>query len=861
MPTYTVNESSLSAVADAIRQKGGTSAQLVFPSGFIEAIRNIHTAGVYQNKTGITPTESSQTITPDTGYDALTSVQINAISNDYVGSGITRRTSSDLTASGATVTAPAGYYGASASKSIASGSVAVPNTSITADPSISIDASGLITATASATKSVSPTVSAGYVSSGTSGSMTVSGFNTSQLSTQAAKTVTPTENSQVAVASGKYTIGDVTVDPIPSQYIVPSGNLALTANGTNINVSEYATVSVNVPGTTGITIIDEIDQNGGTIRHINGTVISGTKSITQNGSGIDVTSYASVDVNVPSNTPKRVYFVDYDGAVLYSYTIAEINSLTDLPLNPSRSGLTAQGWNWTLAEIKSELEASPTDDIYVGQMYTTIDGNTRLYCHFQEGRTRPCIYLAVNGSVNLRFGDGTYTTIEGTSITSLKGTYHTYSAAGDYVITIEPTEGSEFLIGGNSTNHSTILLAGSASTSSGEMSDIYRQSLRKVECGANMRISSYAFYGCTNLETVIAPPSTNSPAINSYAYYNCNSLKMFVVPNTYTAIGSNAFRLCRGLKNVSVSPTVTSIGNYAFYNCIKLYHCKLPSSVMSLGSYAFMDCYDLKYIEVPASGITTIPESCFAYCESLESVKLPSSIRTISNLSFRGCYSLRDFEFPSSLVIIGDSAFQANYVLQSIDLPSSVTTIGSNAFYSCYGATILTLPSGLESIGNSAFTDCACISAVSIPSSVETIGTSVFSGCLGLSTVSLPNALSAIETSMFETCYALTGVTLPSGTTEIKASAFKKARGMNKITIPAGVTSIESEAFADCYGMREYHILATAPPTLGGSDAFTNIQSDCVIYVPASQDQSILNAYQTATNWSTYASYMQEETS
>lgn len=45
MGIKTVQDSSLTAVADAIRSKGGTSAQLAFPSGFVSAISAIPTGG------------------------------------------------------------------------------------------------------------------------------------------------------------------------------------------------------------------------------------------------------------------------------------------------------------------------------------------------------------------------------------------------------------------------------------------------------------------------------------------------------------------------------------------------------------------------------------------------------------------------------------------------------------------------------------------------------------------------------------------------------------------------------------------------------------------------------------------------
>ena len=250
--TVTVNVSGGSAIlgTKAITANGTYTASDDSLDGYSEVAVNVPTEGstpTLQTKTA-TPTESQQTITPDSGYDGLSSVTVGAVSSTYVGSEVARKTSSDLTASGATVTVPAGYYASPASKAVTSGSASTPATGITANPSITVDSSGLITATVSVSQSVSPTVSAGYISSGTAGTVTVSGNNTQQLSTQAATTITPSTSQQTAVAAGKYTTGAVTVAPIPSECIIPSGNLAITENGTGIDVTQYETVSVSVSG-------------------------------------------------------------------------------------------------------------------------------------------------------------------------------------------------------------------------------------------------------------------------------------------------------------------------------------------------------------------------------------------------------------------------------------------------------------------------------------------------------------------------------------------------------------------------------------------------------------------------------------
>lgn len=130
----------------------------------------------------VSPTESEQVVTPDSGKDGLSKVTVGAISGTYVGSAVEQNDSTDLTVSGATVTVPAGHYATQATKSVASGSAKTPATTITANPTITVNTTtGVITATTSASKSVTPTVSAGYVSSGTAGTVSVSGSATSQL--------------------------------------------------------------------------------------------------------------------------------------------------------------------------------------------------------------------------------------------------------------------------------------------------------------------------------------------------------------------------------------------------------------------------------------------------------------------------------------------------------------------------------------------------------------------------------------------------------------------------------------------------------------------------------------------------------
>lgn len=110
---------------------------------------------------------------------------------------IASKSSSDLTVSGATVTAPAGYYANAASKAVATTTHPNPTATIASS-------TGVVTA--------SHTQGTGYVTGGTT-------TGTLNLTTQAGKTVTPTESAQTAVASYRWTTGPVSVAAISSTYV------------------------------------------------------------------------------------------------------------------------------------------------------------------------------------------------------------------------------------------------------------------------------------------------------------------------------------------------------------------------------------------------------------------------------------------------------------------------------------------------------------------------------------------------------------------------------------------------------------------------------------------------------------------
>ena len=447
---------------------------------------------------------------------------------------------------------------------------------------------------------------------------------------------------------------------------------------------------------------------------------------------------------------KDVNFIDYDGTLVASYTATEFASLSSMPSNPSHTGLTAQGWNWSLSDAKTYVASY--GGLTIGQMYTTSDGKTRLYITIQDnGRKDITIYFSQSVSYGVTFDWGDNSSTTTVSGTSSKSITHTYSQGGEYVITFNVTSGSMNL-GYNSTSYN---LVGSISSSTS-----YQGSrLKKIFIGSGVSaLSIYTFSDCYKLSEITIPNTVTE--INSNSFRNCYSLKSIVIPTSITTLGNNCFDTCEVLSDVCLGRGLTSTGASVFQNCYLLDNIYLPDTMLSVGAYTFEYCRSLSNVVVP-SGITTIGNYTFGYCDHLINITLPNTVTELGTYVFTNCF-----------------------LLESVALSNSITTLSASTFVHCRNLT------ELSNLGN-----------------ITTIGSTVFRYC-----------------------------------------------AMNTIIVPSTVTSIGTSAFADNYNVMAVYLYPETPPTLTSTNTFSNTNTNSVFYVP----NGCLNAYQTASYWSTYASRMVE---
>lgn len=339
-----------------------------------------------------------------------------------------------------------------------------------------------------------------------------------------------------------------------------------------------------------------------------------------------------------TGAPGDITFYDYDGTIVTSWTLEELETKTALPDYPSHEGLTCQGWNWSLADLKTTNRK-----MNVGAMYITDDGKTRIYIRLEEGRTSPMLGVCPNGTVTVDWGDGTTPdTLTGTSTSTVKWTpNHAYTSPGEYVIKLSVNGAMGFYGGGYNENSAILRYSSNADN----RNTVYRGSVQRVEIGSGVTgIGAKAFVSCHSLASVTIPSSVTS--IGTSAFSSCFSLRSMTIPDGVTRIESDAFYNNSSFASVAIPSSVTSIGSEAFNSCRPLALVTIPSGVTSIESFAFDYIYSLASITIP-SGVTSIGYQTFGNCYSLASVAIPSSVTNISTNAFNGCNGIAFYDFTN----------------------------------------------------------------------------------------------------------------------------------------------------------------------------------------------------------------------
>lgn len=194
-----------------------------------------------------------------------------------------------------------------------------------------------------------------------------------------------------------------------------------------------------------------------------------------------------------------------------------------------------------------------------------------------------------------------------------------------------------------------------------------------------------------------------------------------------------------------------------------------------------------------------------------------------------------------------------------ITYDKDITNISEEAFYGT-GITSIILPNSINKIGSYAFQDCWLLKSVILPNNITRIPLCAFDGCTNLTDVIIPNSVTSIGESAFGNCSSLTNIIIPDAVTDIGMEAFYDCNSITSITIPKSVTTIRMYAFAQCKSLKSVYCKSTTPPTPPYDGSYWGILSstEAKIYVPASDDNSVIIAYKVATLWNPYADYIFE---
>ena len=378
-------------------------------------------------------------------------------------------------------------------------------------------------------------------------------------------------------------------------------------------------------------------------------------------------SGAKITGMLDTTPPKEsdINFWDYDGTLLYSWTLAELATKTELPPLPSHDGLVCQGWNWTLQDIKDAGR-----ELDIGALYITDDGKTRFYVDVDTETWDDFVlnyWQSDKDAVTVNWGDGSAEEISSTSgWVTLR---HVYESSGAYMVTLAISE------------NATIQFNHPLSEGSDDRDRARNGMLTKVELGANVKISYYTFGMAVKMQTFTAPMGT---FFDGYRLFEqCTALRAFiapaVLPDTQTFYNAATIRIVSTVNGNVIGRSFTNTA-ITRVNCdltigqnvyaLERVHIKAVNGQVG----DFSSCRALLEVTIPADA-TTFVAAAFQGDNALRRVTCLGDIASIPAQVFQRCYPLRfvDFTHCTAVPTLANvNAFDATHAQLEIRVPASL---------------------------------------------------------------------------------------------------------------------------------------------------------------------------------------------
>ena len=342
---------------------------------------------------------------------------------------------------------------------------------------------------------------------------------------------------------------------------------------------------------------------------------------------------------------KDVNFYDYDGTLLYSYTVVEAQALTELPPapTPKRDFLVFDEWNWTLEQIK-EINLP----VNVGATYTTIDGSIYAVVNISDPDLKTItLNFGIDGTsgllCTLDWGDGETEELYYSNGNTFSHT-HTYSSLGVYTIVLRSNyrynigKGNEmpFVDKSNKYVLKEVYLTNAYIQHSGLR---YQAALECINISKEYPNITYStFISCNALKALIFPATCKT--IITSGVDEVSSLEVVSFPYSMEQIGYNtAGQSC--IRQVTIPPKVTKVG---LGNVRSLKRVFFAEGCKTLDAQFADNAYALLKIDLPST-LTTMDVAALRNAKNLRTITIPVNVNSIQAQALSGCTSLQRIRF------------------------------------------------------------------------------------------------------------------------------------------------------------------------------------------------------------------------